>query len=267
MNEMMGESMMDDMTTAAKPGARRSGGPQPGLRPPAAATDPARRPRRGHGRHLRALAAGSLALLLGACAAVPPRYVDNNDQLIERRLAVRIGSTPSFYADTPGRRMFGPFGAVSALRQGNRLIEELAIEDPAHGIARSLADTLREANRMAAADPAEADLILDVKTTNWDFRPYRNDPDQLFVVYAARVTLTERASGRVLLQDRCRSGRDPGDEASLDGLLAEQGRKLRAELAEAAGECLARLSTGPLRVALTPGVAPVAHHEQRPGFR
>lgn len=222
-----------------------------------------RSPVAGLGHLVRRLAIVAAAVGLTACAAVPPRYVQNNHDLANRSLAVRIGSTPSFYADTPERRMFGPFGAVAALRSGNQLIESLAIADPAHDLSGALAQDLQKANRMAStADTNQADVVLDVKTTNWDFRPYRNDPGQLFVVYAARVTLTERTTGRVLIQDRCRSGRDPSEaKVNAEQLLADGGRLLREELAEATRICLAQLSAGPLRFALTPGLPPVASHD------
>ncbi len=209
------------------------------------------------------LALAATALSLAACAAVQPNYIDSNDALATKSLAVRVGSTPSFYSDTPGRRFFGPFGAVSALQEGNRLIRAHGIEDPAHAISRELGASLAALNGMRLeSDPDKADIVMDVKTTNWDFRPHRNDAAALYVVYAARVTLTDQATDEVLTMGRCRSSHDPQtDRASIDELLADDGQRLRSEIKDAARECVARLVAGPLRVALQPDVAPAARRQ------
>src|SRR5690554_132904 len=86
----------------------------------------------------------SLALLcavaLGGCASKLPMVADDDatptgaipEQLSQlpvnllwnRSLAVRTGSTPSFYADTPARRTFGILGVIAMMREGNQLVED-----------------------------------------------------------------------------------------------------------------------------------------------
>lgn len=180
------------------------------------------------------------------------------DLLRDRSLGVRTGSTPSFYADTPGRRNFGILGVIAMMREGNRLVEAYGLEDPAAQLSEDLVASLALQNRMQTSTRDAADLLLDIKTINWDFRPYRNDPDNLYVVYSARISLVDRRNGEVLAEGKCRSRRDrDGDSATLDQLLADGARRLQTELREAAHECAQRVKSDTLS-AFLPNAAPIA---------
>src|SRR5690606_5957604 len=101
---------------------------------------------------------------------------------------------------------------------------------------------LASRNAMRTSSRDGADLLLDVKTINWDFRPYRNNPDNLFVVYSARISLVDQRSNTVLASGKCRSRRDgEGDSATLEQLLADGASRLQKELREAAHECAQRM--------------------------
>jgi hypothetical protein len=180
------------------------------------------------------------------------------EMLRERTLAVRTGSTPSFYADTPGRRTFGILGVIAMMREGNRLVEDYGLEDPAAQLSEDLLTTLANRNDMRTGSRDAADIVLDVKTINWDFRPYRNNPDNLFVVYSARVSLVDRRNGTVLASGKCRSRRDRfGDSATLEQLLADGAKLLQTELREAAHECAQRVKDDTLSAFLQ-ALPPVA---------
>jgi hypothetical protein len=184
------------------------------------------------------------------------------DALRQRSLAVRTGSTPSFYADTPGRRNFGILGAIAMMQEGNRLVEDYGLQDPAGQLSEELLNALASRNDMRTDTSDAADVLLDVKTINWDFRPYRNDPDNLFVVYSARISLVDRRDGTVLASGKCRSRRDQqGDSATLDELLADGAKLLQTELREAAHECAQRMKDDTLS-AFLPNAAPVAQQGQ-----
>ena len=214
--------------------------------------------------------------LLAGCASTTPNARDDDDlaletqpgpqplasvprkSLLKRSLAVRTGSTPSFYADTPGRRNFGIAGVIAMMREGNRLVEDYRLKDPAALLSQDLVESLTSRNGMWTSSPESADLLLNVKTINWDFRPYHNDPDNLYVVYSARISLVDRRNGTVLASGKCRSQRDgEGDSATLDQLLADGASRLHSELREAAAECAHRLKTQTLS-ALLETVPPVA---------
>ena len=172
--------------------------------------------------------------------------------LWERSIGARTGSTPSFYADTPGRRTFGILGVMAMAVEGNRLVRDYGIEDPAATLSEELVASLTIQNRMRTSSRREADLLLEVKTINWDFRPYRNDPDDLFVVYSARVNLVDRRDGQVIASGKCRAGRERhGDSATLEQLLADNAALLREELREAAHECAQRIKGDTLSAFLT----------------
>lgn len=211
------------------------------------------------------------ATLLGGCASATITASDDSDDdddlstvqlpgeiLNNRSLAVETGSTPSFYADLPSRRTFGILGVVAMMRAGNQLVETYGLEDPAGHLSKDLVTSLAAHNRMKTSTREAADLLLNVKTINWDFRPYRNDPDNLFVVYSARISLIDQRDGTVLASGKCRSRRDrEGDSATLEQLLADGAKRLHTELREAAQECAQRVKSDTLS-ALLRGVAPVA---------
>lgn len=164
--------------------------------------------------------------------------------LWERSIGARTGSTPSFYADTPARRTFGILGVMAMAVEGNRLVRDYGLEDPAATLSEELLASLAIQNRMRTSSRSDADVLLEVKTINWDFRPYRNNPDDLFVVYSARVNLVDRRDGQVLASGKCRAGREhEGDSATLEQLLAENAARLRRELREAAHECAQRIKS------------------------
>lgn len=188
------------------------------------------------------------------------------DNVRDRSVGVQTGSTPSFYADTPARRSYGILGVIAMMREGNRLVATYGLEDPAASLSEDLVATLALQNHMKTTTSDAAELLLHIKTINWDFRPYRNDPDNLFVVYAARITLTDRRSGRVLAQGKCRSLRDrEGDSATLDELLADGAKRLHSELREAAHECAQHVKNETLSAFLS-NAAQVAQSTAVPGL-
>jgi hypothetical protein len=220
-------------------------------------------------------------VLMGGCASKLPMMADDESTSVDsaperlaevpssllwnRKLAVRTGSTPSFYADTPGRRTFGILGVIAMMRQGNQIVEEFGLEDPAGYLSEDLVSTLATRNRMQTSTRDAADLLLEVKTINWDFRPYRNDPDKLFVVYSARINLIDRRAGTVLASGKCRSTRDAqGDSATLEQLLADGAERLQDELREAALECSQRMKSETLSAFLQ-NLPPVAQRQSNSG--
>lgn len=220
------------------------------------------------------------AWLLAGCASSLPAMAQDDDStsgrevatrlgavesdlLRNRSLAVRTGSTPSFYADTPGRRTFGILGVIAMMQEGNRLVEDYGLEDPAAQLSEDLLTALASRNDMRTSSRDAADVLLDIKTINWDFRPYRNDPNNLFVVYSARISLIDRRAGTVLAAGKCRSRRDRvGDSATLEQLLADGAKLLQTELREAAFECAQRMKDDTLSAFLQ-NVAPVAQQGPR----
>lgn len=196
--------------------------------------------------------------LLGGCAHAPGN--GGNERLaassLERRtLAIKVADAPNFYADTPDRRFYGLLGVFSMASEGNRIVRDLNLSDPAQAMAedvrRSLNQRFRLVSAADAADDRKPDLELQIRTVTWDFRPYRNDPERSYVVYAARVELADLATGRTIYSERCQSRpAGPQDLASVTTLLEDGGRRLREELREAAGQCFAALQTGPLGAVL-----------------
>ncbi len=244
------------------------------------------------GRGLRALAAAvcAAATSLAGCAASPqgaPRGATAGDTpasiaaQMRNDLAIEVADAPNFYADTARRRVFGIVGVVAMAIEGNRIIRDLAIPDPAIAMAETLRERLqgRQAGNAApinaglrlVANPAPAnersttrDLgessssrpqgagpwRLKVRTVNWDFRPFRNDDTQLVIVYAARIDLEHAASGELVASERCEKRRSPAGDVTVSRLLADGGKVLREELAAAGRACLDALNDGSMSASL-----------------
>ncbi|MGE0314588.1 MAG: hypothetical protein AB7P21_23475 [Lautropia sp.] len=233
----------------------------------------------------RTLAAAlcTTAAWLAGCAtggAPPARsaaspFVANAGHEVE----IEVADAPNFYADTSARRFFGFAGVIAMAVEGNRIVRELGIPDPALDIAATLRERLAarsaatpvptrtafvlapRASRDAASDTAQAAATasrqpppsrwkVSVRTVNWDFRPFRDDDAQLVIVYAARVELENATSGEVLSSQRCEKRRSPAGEVTVERLLADGGRVLREELAAAGRACLDSLNTGAMAASL-----------------
>ena len=123
----------------------------------------------------------------------------------------------------------------------------------------SLAEPAASPMPVVPGDPGASrpDLTLKVQTTNWEYRPFRGHGDQYYVIYAARIDLVDNVNGRLLARERCEV--TPTVEARLteEELLANDARKLQAELAAASALCLATFRSRPIAtlLGLTPIVA------------
>lgn len=211
--------------------------------------------------------------LLAGCAGTTPvsARADSSaiaPSVIEKRASIdiEVADSPNFYADTSRRRFYGIAGVIAMAVEGNRIVRELAIDDPAlhiaselrtrlHNPAASIAapmkvglmrapDDARSAAKTAPARPHE--FRLKVRTVTWDFRPWRNDDRQLVIVYAARIELENVRTGEILGSERCEQRRSPLGEVTVERLLADDGKVLREELAAAGRQCLETLSAGPM---------------------
>lgn len=107
----------------------------------------------------------------------------------------------------------------------------------------------------AAVEPgnpaaSSSDLTLFVQTVNWEYRPFRGQRDQFYVIYSARVDLVDNRSGRLVARDRCEV--TPTIDARLTEaeLLADEARRLRAELAASSRLCLSALRSQPIATLL-----------------
>jgi hypothetical protein len=211
------------------------------------------------------------SLAAGGCAPLPNSALDAQ-ALRGRSLEVVIQPTPSFYADNRRRRRFGLLGVFAMAYEGNRLIREHRIPDPSLALAGFLRRSVAVRSRLAAQAPGRdrvpqgvatagtaegggPELTLSVRTTNWEYRPFRGASDQFYVIYSARLDLIDNVRRRTIGTERCQVTPTVDERLTEGELTADDAAKLRAELALASEQCFAALRDGTLAAALGLGPA------------
>jgi hypothetical protein len=156
------------------------------------------------------LLAISIALVVSGCASVNIQPIDIKSvaALKNQSLSHTKREKPSFAAMTPGKAVFGLIGAAVMISEGNKIIEENGVPDPATSIAIGLAKALGEkygtkfsgntvlvttdeAERIADASKASAKFVLDVATINWSFIYFPTSWARYRVIYTARARLID----------------------------------------------------------------------------
>jgi hypothetical protein len=195
-------------------------------------------------------------VLLSGCATVnhTPLSKDAAVQLQGKTIVRTRYATPDFSSFTAGKAAFGLIGVAAMISEGNSIIKENEIADPAIEIGRALSDKsssvratkVIESPVVTPSDDVEAlvaaykgaDYLLDVKTFNWMFAYYPADWAHYKVLYSARFRLIDAARKTVVAESLCRS--TEGDDAkppSKDQLLDDKARLLKAYLAKATVTC------------------------------
>jgi hypothetical protein len=161
---------------------------------------------------------------------------------------------PSFTALTYGDAMFGAIGGIAAVSNGDRIIRDNQVSDPAETIAAKLSpifaarlktatsNTLSGQMSDAAASLSTAagskGVIFDVETTVWMFGYFPFDWTHYHVTYNARARLIDASSGKVIGQVPCKV--DTGEDKqppTYDQLLDNKANLLKTKLASAADTC------------------------------
>lgn len=198
-----------------------------------------------------------------ACAAIAgcvsveqiPMSAQSAEVLKDKELALTEREKPDFSAMTPARGAFGMIGAAVTISEGNKLVKEHGVEDPAPYIARTLASGLQgryntrvspkgapvasdEVTDLVKNAPG-SDLVLDVRTINWSFVYFPTSWGRYRVIYSARLRLVDAKGGRVLAEGGChRAPEQTPDAPSYDELVANSAERLKRELKAAADFCI-----------------------------
>ena len=198
----------------------------------------------------------ALAGCLAGCVSAPTKPIASSANLQGKRVVLSEYAKPDFAAMTPGKAVFGMFGAVAMIHAGNEIVKNDGIQDPAIDISHQLAeelvkrdaDTILSSPAVVAANdnPAilvktypGADLIIDVKTIQWMYAYYPSKWQKYHVNYAARVRLLDGSTGALVAQQLCKiDPTDPSNPPSGDALTADQGALLKQLLKEAGNTCV-----------------------------
>lgn len=163
---------------------------------------------------------------------------------------------PDFAAMTAGKAMFAMIGAFAMISEGNRIVSENKIEDPASQIATGLANELGrtyearlvvppatvsadDAGQVAASVNGAARFAIDVQTTNWSFGYFPTDWTHYRVIYVAKARVIDVQSKAVVAEGFCKHVPESNAGApTYEELIADQAARLKTELSTIANECV-----------------------------
>jgi hypothetical protein len=209
--------------------------------------------------------------LLAACTLAAPCYAATAAQPLDAAVAEALRGQPVTYVArpaaplssmTPGNSAFGLLGALMNSADGDKLVRENQLQDPAPALAQALLKTLasslgaqplpepvngdRDSAAELAAQGGTARYLLDVKT-QWSMRYFSLDWKHYNVIYGARVRLIDVAARSVVAEMDCERESGKANAPSYDELMAKQGARLKREMAIGANTCLQTVRSAMLR--------------------
>ena len=213
-------------------------------------------------------------MLLSACVSTNNVAVteDSSARLSGKSILTSKRFKPPFSAITVGTVGFGGVGAAAMLSEGDRIVTENGIEDPATYISETILEDLTDSYQLVnveqdfgplnTAKPAgilshytnaDTDLILDIQTTNWNFVYFPTDWNNYRVIYAAKLRLLDTQSKSVIAEGFCNRTPEKTDSApSKDELLADSAFVLKSELRKGANTCISEFRSKVLRLPAKP---------------
>jgi hypothetical protein len=200
-----------------------------------------------------------LTVLLAGCATPQntPLTMSQANQIRGKSLVAVAHEKPSFAAATATKAMFGGFGALAMISEGDQIVKANNIEDPSiyigEEIAKSLADRFdlststtpdisdtADLNGLAGRH-AESDLVLFTQTRGWGFTYFPADWDNYRVTLNVTMRLIDTRQKSVLAAGDCAYSPEYADSNAAPGhddLLADDAAGLKAELRKGADYCL-----------------------------
>lgn len=216
---------------------------------------------------IRITAVLAASLALGACTTINNKQLtpESSAQLQGKTVAVTRYSTPDFVAFTAGKAAFAVLGAAAMISEGNSIIQQNNIQDPAIAISNGLQEKLKASKGTVAATTAiasesddlsaliakstDAQYIVDFKTINWMFNYYPTDWSHYKVTYVGRLRLIDRASKSVVAESACNAVQgDDKNPPTKDQLLENNATLLKSYFAKAASDCIDVLSRDVLKL-------------------
>lgn len=202
-------------------------------------------------------------LLLGACASTQNMAVSTStlSSMHGKSVTLIQRESPSFVAMTSGKGMFAVAGVGAAAAEGNKMIRENGIVDPAMTISRVVAESLAtdygltlqgetdvvetDSVEMFIEKSGDSDYALDVVTNGWGYMYDGFNFGDYFVGYSSRLRLIDVRTSEVISSGFCaydakKSGKSP---VSHEKLMAENARYIEQELSAAADHCIQEFAT------------------------
>jgi len=201
---------------------------------------------------------GMLALtFLAGCVSTKNVRIDQNSasRMSGKNIVSTLGEDPNFAATTAGKAMFGGLGTVAVISEGNRIIKDNNVDDPAHYIGEQLLKDLssRYSLNISSIGNVEStddvkkltvlydktDFILDVRTINWSFLYFPTDWDSYRVIYSVKLRLIDVELKKLIAEGFCSNIPEQTEQSpSHEELLSNSAARLKKELRIAANKCI-----------------------------
>ena len=209
-----------------------------------------------------------LFVVLVGCVSTKERPMTETieNELKSHSVIVTKRDLPDFSAMTAGKMMFGLLGAAAMISQGNEIVQENNISDPADYISAELLTALskkyelklidnngKEVKGEGASDLIQiytgADFILDMRTINWSFSYFSGDWNNYRVIYNAKLRIIDTKKGESVAEGFCSHIPDKNENGpSRQELLANQAERLKSELMIAANYCISYFKENTLKI-------------------
>lgn len=203
-----------------------------------------------------ALALVAVLASISGCTTLESRPISGKSvqDIQEQTVAYTTRPKPDFAAMTPGKAMFGLIGAAAMIAEGNQLVAENNLPDPANIISDSLLGELEggfgakraaavkvsseDVGEIATAAQGTARYVVDAQTIQWHVVYFPSDFTRYRLIYAARARLIDTQTKTVVAEGFCRRVPDNVANApSYDALVARGAAVLKARLNAAGKEC------------------------------
>lgn len=215
--------------------------------------------------------ARTACILLLSMAALSPAAARDKKQSLSPEVATtlsgksfgvtRRGEKPSFMAMTAGKAGFALLGAAAMAGDGNKMVKDNSIADPADIVEAALvpalvkqyglalkaegASTITPGNdleQIIAAQPG-SDIVLDIRTIGWQYAYAPTHWGSYWVGYAVEAKLIEAATGKVLAYLPCGgTTQKHAVQPTRDQLLENGTQLLKVTLGYLAWNCVETLA-------------------------
>ena len=108
-------------------------------------------------------------IILTGCVSTKNVKIEKDvaEQMIGKSMVTTISEKPDFAAMTAGKAMFAMVGTVAMINEGNRIVRENDIDDPAHYISGQLAEDLSNGRSLKVSSTGNieaSDNIVELAT-------------------------------------------------------------------------------------------------------
>jgi hypothetical protein len=209
-----------------------------------------------------AIAAVAVASSLSGCAGTQPVAISETARTSLQGAPVTIvtHSEPSFVAMTVGKGAFAMLGALAAIADGEQLVKDHHIPDPALAVAARMTPVLQQRFKSAGAksisDPEDKlttdgalasaagnqGVVLDIVTTGWGFFYTTKSLGHYAINMNLKARLIDAGSGKVIALSTCvpPDGKQWGEDLpkpTYDEMMADDTALIKSRMLDAANAC------------------------------